>query len=74
MDISITINTFTNRFGIDEGCRMVKEAGFEAVDWSLAVWNSGLLRKSNGFPLPRRIFLIKIWMKLLHIISQWLTH
>lgn len=45
MDISITINTFTNRFGIEEGCRMVKEAGFEAVDWSLAVWNSGLLQK-----------------------------
>ena len=55
MDISITINTFANRFGIEEGCRMVKEAGFEAVDWGLAVWNSGLLRANNGFP-PENIF------------------
>ena len=55
MDISITINSFITRLGLEEGCKLAKESGYEAVDWSLAVWTSGTLKKTGG-KAPENIF------------------
>jgi sugar phosphate isomerase/epimerase len=55
MDISITVGSFTGRFGLEEGCKIVSEAGYESVDWSLAVWNSGTLKQTKG-QAPENIF------------------
>ena len=38
MRISIQTGGIVNRFGIDEGFRMIREAGFEAVDANLDNW------------------------------------
>jgi sugar phosphate isomerase/epimerase len=55
MDISITVGSFVARLGLEEGCKLAKESGYEAIDWSLAVWNSGTLKKTGG-KAPENIF------------------
>ena len=55
MKISITNDTFTTRYGIEDGCRRIRESGFEAIDWNLAVWNSAYHKKHDG-QVPANIF------------------
>lgn len=73
MDISITVGSFIGRIGLEEGCKLVKESGYEAVDWGLAVWTSGTLKQTKG-QAPENIFdkdMDEIWEYYQPILNEF---
>ena len=50
MYISSSTGSIIKSFGIKEGYRILREAGFEAIDWNLQLdWNIGALQKATSF-------------------------